>query len=146
MSNTKVLIRKLEEDAVIPSIATPGDAGADLYSVAGGTIPAGSWAAVGTGIALELEPGTVGLVHPRSGLAAKKGITVLNAPGTIDAGYRGEVKVLLSNTSDTDFVYEAGERIAQLVIQEFLTPVFEEADTLSSSVRGEGGFGHTGTK
>ena len=146
MSNTRVLIRKLEEGAVIPSIATPGDAGADLYAAAGGTIPAGSWAAVGTGIALELEPGTVGLVHPRSGLAAKKGITVLNAPGTIDAGYRGEVKVLLSNTSDTDFVYESGERIAQLVIQEFLAPVFEEADALSSSVRGEGGFGHTGTK
>lgn len=145
MTNTRVLIKKLHPEATIPSTATPGDAGADLYSLVGGVIPARSAANVSTGIAIELEPGTVGLVHPRSGLAAKHGITVLNAPGTIDSGYRGEVRVLLLNTSDVDFVFESGDRIAQLVIQEFLVPTFEEAESFSGSVRGEGGFGHTGS-
>ncbi|MCC3292461.1 dUTP diphosphatase [Arthrobacter sp. zg-Y1110] len=145
MNQTKVLIKKLYPEAVLPKTATPGDAGADLSSLTGGIIPARSWASVDTGIAIELEPGTVGLVHPRSGLAARNGITVLNAPGTIDSGYRGEVKVLLSNTSDTDFVYDAGTRIAQLVIQEYLVPAFQETAEFSESVRGEGGFGHTGT-
>lgn len=145
LSSTKVLIKKLHPDAVVPKIATPGDAGADLCALEAGSIPARSWDAVGTGIAIELEPGTVGLVHPRSGLAAKQGITVLNAPGTIDSGYRGEVRVLLSNTSDVDFWYEAGDRIAQLVIQEYLVPAFHETAEFSESVRGEGGFGHTGT-
>ena len=145
MKNTKIGIRKLHPKAVIPAVATPGDAGADLCALEAGVIPARSWEAVETGIAIELEPGTVGLVHPRSGLAAKEGITVLNAPGTIDSGYRGEVKVLLSNTSDVDYWYEAGDRIAQLVVQEYLVPSFAEVDTFSESVRGEGGFGHTGT-
>lgn len=145
MNQTKVLIKKLHPEAKLPTTATPGDAGADLRALEAGAIPARSWAAVGTGIAIELEPGTVGLVHPRSGLAAKQGITVLNAPGTIDSGYRGEVKVLLSNASDIDFWYEAGDRIAQLVIQEYLVPAFEETDVFTDSVRGEGGFGHTGT-
>ncbi|MGK3708897.1 dUTP diphosphatase [Arthrobacter sp. IK3] len=146
MKNTKIGIKKLNPNAQVPEVATPGDAGADLRALESGVIPARSRAAVGTGIAIELEAGTVGLVHPRSGLAAKKGITVLNAPGTIDSGYRGEVKVLLLNTSDEDFEYEAGERIAQLVVQEYLEPTFTEVASFSESVRGEGGFGHTGTR
>lgn len=146
MKNTKIGIKKLNPNAQVPEVATPGDAGADLRALEPGVIPARSRAAVGTGIAIELEAGTVGLVHPRSGLAAKKGITVLNAPGTIDSGYRGEVKVLLLNTSDEDFEYEAGERIAQLVVQEYLEPAFTEVASFSESVRGEGGFGHTGTR
>lgn len=145
MKSTNIGIMKLHPKAKAPKVATPGDAGADLHALEGGVIPARSHAAVGTGIAIELEPGTVGLVHPRSGLAAKNGITVLNAPGTIDSGYRGEVKVLLLNTTDKDFEYGAGDRIAQLVVQEYLEPAFTEVAVLSDSERGAGGFGHTGT-
>lgn len=146
MTNTlmRVRYRKLREDAKAPTVATPGDAGADLRALEGGVVKARGYAAVGTGIALELPTGTVGLVHPRSGLARKHGVTVLNAPGTIDSGYRGEIVVLLVNHSDEDFTYEAGDRIAQLVIQEYLAPAFEEAGDLAGSVRGEGGFGSTG--
>ncbi len=139
-------IRRLHPDAVIPAYAKPGDAGADLVSVTDLMIePAGGRAAVPTGIAIALPEGYVGLVHPRSGLAAKHGVTTLNAPGTIDSGYRGEIRVILLNTDPTEpFHVTAGERVAQLVIQRFETAEWGEVDELDETDRGDGGFGHTG--
>ncbi|MCP3937995.1 MAG: dUTP diphosphatase [Actinomycetia bacterium] len=139
-------IRRLHHEAVAPAYARPGDAGADLVSVADLTLePAGGRAAVPTGIAIALPDGYVGLVHPRSGLAAKHGVTTLNAPGTIDSGYRGEIRVILLNTDPTEpFHVKAGERIAQLVIQRFEIAEWGEVDELDDTDRGEGGFGHTG--
>jgi dUTP pyrophosphatase len=101
---------------------------------------------VPTGIQIALPDGYVGLVHPRSGLAVKHGITVLNTPGTIDSGYRGEIQVILLNTSDQEFVFERGERIAQLVIQNYEEAKFVEVDQLPGTERGEGGFGSSGRK
>lgn len=146
MKNTKIGVMILHPDAKVPVVAKPGDAGADLRALKAGVVPARSRAFVGTGIAIELEPGTVGLVHPRSGLARNKGITVLNAPGTIDSGYRGEVQVILLNTTDEDFEYKAGERIAQLVVQEYLEPECTVVASITETVRGAGGFGHSGTE
>jgi dUTP pyrophosphatase len=140
----KVRVKKLHPDAVTPKFASHGDAGADLVSVEDGRILPGGRAFVKTGIALELPEGTVGLVHPRSGLAAKHGVTVLNAPGTIDSGYRGEIGVVLFNSSLESFHYKAGDRIAQLVVQEYLTPDYIEVEDLADSARGAGGFGSTG--
>lgn len=139
-----VLVKKLHPDAKIPVIKTHGDAGADLTSVEEGRILPGGRALVNTGLSLELPHGTVGLVHPRSGLAADHGVTVLNAPGTIDSGYRGPVKVLLHNSSLEAYHYKVGDRIAQLVIQEHLTPAYVVVEDLSESTRGAGGFGSTG--
>ena len=137
-------IIKLHPEARTPTFATAGDAGADLYTVNSGVVEAGEFLAVGTGIAMELPMGTVGLIHPRSGLAAKHGVTVLNAPGTIDAGYRGEIKVLLHNVSKAPFFFDEGTRIAQIIVQEHLTPSFVEVEQLTESTRGAGGFGSTG--
>lgn len=101
---------------------------------------------VPTGVALALPPGHAGFIHPRSGLAAAHGVTVLNAPGTIDAGYRGEIKVLLLNTDpDRAWTVNVGDRIAQLIVQRVCTPTFVEVDSLEESVRGDGGFGSTGS-
>lgn len=141
---TTVRIKKLHPNAVVPSFATVGDAGADLRATEAGHLEPGERTLVPTGIAIELPLGTVGLVHPRSGLAAKHGVTVLNTPGTIDAGYRGEVKVILHNAGQERFSWDEGDRVAQLVIQQHLTPSFVEADELDASVRGAGGFGSTG--
>lgn len=117
----------------------------DLRASEGAALPAGGRALVGTGIAIALPHGHVGLVHPRSGLAAKNGITVLNAPGTIDAGYRGEVKIILLNTSDEAFNIAPGDRIAQLVIQKVEHPDIEVVESLDEDTsRGAGGFGSTG--
>ena len=140
----QVLVKKHHTKAEIPAFAKPGDAGADLKAVEDGVLSPGERKLVPTGIAIQLAHGTVGLIHPRSGLANNHGITVLNAPGTVDAGYRGEVKVLLLNTSDKEFTYKVGERIAQLVIQEHLAPALVEADELDDTERGAGGFGSTG--
>lgn len=140
----KVLVKKLHPDAVTPNFASPGDAGADLVSIEDGRILPGGRALVKTGIALELPEGTVGLIHPRSGLAAKHGVTVLNAPGTIDSGYRGEIGVVLFNSSLESFHYKAGDRIAQFVVQEYLTPAYVEVEKLTGTARGAGGFGSTG--
>lgn len=131
---------------LIPNYAKAGDAGADLRASEGGSIAAGSRALVPTGIKIALPDGYVGLVHPRSGLAVKHGITVLNTPGTIDSGYRGEVKVALLNTSDQEFVFERGERIAQLVIQQYEKAEFTLVEELPQTERGEGGFGSSGRK
>ena len=130
----------------IPTYAREGDAGADLTSVEEVRLPAHQWALVKTGIKIAIPYGYVALVHPRSGLALKNGITVLNAPGTIDAGYRGEVGVILHNTSPLDFTVKPGDRIAQLVVQKVETVEFDVVDALTETDRGEGGFGSTGVK
>lgn len=129
-----------------PTYAQPGDAGADLRSRVAVIVPAGGRATVPTGVRIALPAGYVGLVHPRSGLAAKHGITVLNAPGTVDAAYRGEISVTLQNHSVDDFSVEIGDRIAQLLIQAFEEAEFVVVNQLPDSHRGDGGFGSTGTK
>lgn len=137
----------LVSSAEAPSYAHPGDAGADLRSADNLVIPPGERRTVGTGVAIALPAGYVGLVHPRSGLAAKHGVTVLNAPGTVDAAYRGEIKVTLLNTDlETPFEIAVGDRIAQLVIQRAERANFIQVDRLPDSNRGEGGFGSTGVK
>ena len=134
------------DEAFLPKYAHPGDAGADLRSAEAAVVPAGGRATLRTGVSIALPSGYVGLVHPRSGLAANHGITVLNAPGTIDAGYRGEIAVTLLNTSNADFDVHVGDRIAQLLVQQFETVEFIQVDSLPGTHRGEGGFGSTGTK
>ncbi len=143
MSELPVLI--VANDEFMPSYAHPGDAGADLRSRVQALIPSGERATLATGVSLALPDGYVGLVHPRSGLAAKHGITVLNAPGTVDAGYRGEIAVTLLNTSSQDFQVNVGDRIAQLVIQQVERAHFVVVDRLPGTHRGESGFGSTGT-
>lgn len=138
---------KTEEQGTVPVRKHIHDAGADLTSSEETVIPAGGWTLVNTGVRVALPVGTVGYVTPRSGLAAKHGVTVLNAPGTVDAGYRGELKVVLVNHSDVDHVVGIGDRIAQLVIQEIFLPEFVEVDDLESlgeTDRGSGGCGSTG--
>ncbi len=139
-----VPFRLLNPAATVPGYAHDGDAGADLCVYRDLLFPAGGRALVPTGVAVALPPGTVGFVTPRSGLAARHGITVLNAPGTVDAGYRGELKVLLLNTSAEDFPVRAGDRIAQIVVQPVLKVAFVPVEELPGSARGAGGFGSTG--
>ncbi|MCW4464468.1 dUTP diphosphatase [Glutamicibacter sp. MNS18] len=135
----------LDEQLPIPSYAHPSDAGADLHARESVELAPGQRALVPTGIAMALPDGYVGLVHPRSGLATKHGITVVNAPGTVDAGYRGEIMVTLLNTdTDSSFTVNRGDRIAQLVIQKVEHARFHVVESLEQSVRGAGGFGSTG--
>lgn len=141
----EISIRRLDPDLPVPAYAHPGDAGADLHSAVDLTLHPGERVLVPTGVALALPEGYVALVHPRSGLAARHGISILNAPGTIDAGYRGEVRVCLVNTDRHEpFVVRRGDRIAQLVVQRFETASFVEAADLPGSARGGGGYGSTG--
>ncbi|HUB03874.1 MAG TPA: dUTP diphosphatase [Solirubrobacteraceae bacterium] len=138
-------VRRLDERAQLPSRAYPGDAGLDLYALEEATLAPGGRASVGTGIAVEIPDGQAGLVLPRSGLAARHGIAIVNAPGLIDAGYRGEIRVLLLNTDrDASFTVRTGERIAQLVLVRVETPEVVEVDELATSERGAGGFGSSG--
>jgi dUTP pyrophosphatase len=140
-----VLIKRLDEDLPLPSRAHPGDAGVDLFAAAATTLAPGERAVVPTGVAIALPDGYAAFVHPRSGLAARHGVTVVNAPGTVDAGYRGEIKVTLLNTDPSQPVqFDRGDRIAQLVIQRVAQPVFHEVRSLPGSARGDGGFGSTG--
>ena len=140
----EVLFQSLD-GAEVPEYAMPGDAGADLRARVAVDLAPFQRALVPTGVALALPNGYVGLVHPRSGLAVKMGVTVLNAPGTIDAGYRGEIKVPLINLDSHESVhFEPGERIAQLVIQRYMQARFVPAERLPGSVRSDGGFGSTG--
>ena len=127
-----------------PAYANAGDAGLDLRTTEAVALWPGERALVGTGFAIAVPEGHVGLVHPRSGLAHKHGVTVLNAPGTIDSAYRGEAKVILVNTGTEPFRAVAGDRIAQLVIQQYTNVTVEETDTLDDTVRGADGFGSTG--
>ncbi|WP_139416972.1 dUTP diphosphatase [Agromyces laixinhei] len=130
----------------LPSYAHPGDAGADLHASDSVVLGPGERATVGTGVAVALPDGYVGFVVPRSGLAFKHGITIVNAPGTIDAGYRGEIKVALLNTDAREaYTIEAGDRIAQIIVMPVSRARFVEVERLPGSVRGEGGFGSTGS-
>ena len=140
-----VLVQRLDPDLPLPSYAHPGDAGLDLLSTVDVVIGPGERATVPTGIALALPEGYAAFVHPRSGLATRHGLTVVNAPGTVDAGYRGEIRVALVNLDPSEPVRLArGDRIAQLVIGPVSLAVLHEVATLPGSHRGDGGFGSTG--
>jgi dUTP diphosphatase len=138
-------VRRLDARALLPTRAYPGDAGLDLYALQERELAPGERASVGTGISIQIPEGQAGLVLPRSGLAASHGIAIVNAPGLIDSGYRGEVRVLLLNTDRTKaFTVTAGDRIAQLVLVRVETPAVEEVDELALSERGASGFGSSG--
>ncbi len=140
-----ISLRRLHPDAVVPSYAHPGDAGADLCTTVDVRLAPGERALLPTGLAMALPQGYVALVHPRSGLAARCGLSIVNTPGTVDAGYRGEVKVLLINLDPREEVVLAkGDRIAQLVVQRVEQARFVEVEALPASSRGEGGYGSTG--
>ncbi len=139
-------VRRLDPAAVLPAYAHDGDAGLDLTAVEAATLPPGGRAAVGTGLAVAIPVGWVGLVHPRSGLALRQGLTVANAPGTIDAGYRGELKVILVNLGADPVEIAPGDRIAQLVLQRVGAAEVVEVDDLDDTTRGAGGFGSTGVR
>jgi dUTP pyrophosphatase len=142
----RLRVKRLDPSVPLPRYARAGDAGLDLHAAARVVIAPGARATVPTGLAIELPPGFAGFVLPRSGLALRHGVTVLNAPGLIDAGYRGEVQVLLINHDPaTAVTLERGERIAQLVVQPVTAVELVEVEELSSSERGAGGFGSTGT-
>jgi dUTP pyrophosphatase len=136
---------KLSEKATLPTRAHDSDAGLDLYAAEGARIVPGARVSVGTGLAMAVPEGLAGLVLPRSGLALEAGVTLLNSPGLIDPGYRGEVRILLVNTDQTiDFHVKPGDRIAQLLLVPIATASPLEADALDTSARGAGGFGSSG--
>ncbi|MGH2881963.1 MAG: dUTP diphosphatase [Solirubrobacteraceae bacterium] len=138
-------VRRVDDRARLPTRAYPGDAGLDLHALDDGVLGPGERASVRTGIAVEVPHGRAGLVLPRSGLAARHGITLVNAPGLIDSGYRGEIRVLLLNSDrEAAFAFSSGERIAQLVLVRIEAPDVIEVDDLATSERGAGGFGSSG--
>lgn len=140
-----VPVVRLDPGLPLPSYAHPGDAGADLHTAVDLTLAPGERALVPTGVAFALPEGYVGLVHPRSGLAARHGLSIVNAPGTVDAGYRGQVKVLLINLDPREPIeLRRGDRVAQLVLQRVERAAFVEVEALDASNRGEGGYGSTG--
>ena len=141
----EVLLLRLDPQLPVPAFAHPGDAGADLVTRIDVTVPAQGRVTVPTGMAIALPDGYAAFVHPRSGLAARHGLTIVNAPGTVDAGYRGEISVTLLNTdAHEDLVLHRGDRIAQLVVQRVERARFVEAERLPGSHRGDGGFGSSG--
>ena len=140
----KLLVKRLSPSATLPSYAHPGDAGLDLFANVALSIEPGETKLVATGISIELPPNTEAQVRPRSGLALKHGITVLNSPGTVDHGYRGEVGVILINHGRVRFDVQPGMKIAQMVIAACLSVAVEESGELSGTARGQGGFGSTG--
>jgi dUTP pyrophosphatase len=143
----RLAVRLLDPAARLPARARPGDAGYDLHALDAAAIEPGERAMLRTGIAIELAPGHAGLVLARSGLAARHGIALVNAPGLIDAGYRGELKVLLLNTDrEATFEVAPGDRIAQLVIVAVAAPEIVASDVLAATARGEGGFGSSGVR
>jgi dUTP pyrophosphatase len=145
MNNLQVLITRLDPALPLPKYSKGGDAGADIYSRIEITLAPGERALVPTGIAIALPDGYVALVHPRSGLAIKHGVTMVNAPGTVDAGYRGELQCILINHDPKESVtFHHGDRIAQLVFQKVERAEFIEVSDLPGSGRGDGGFGSTG--
>jgi dUTP pyrophosphatase len=144
-ADLEVDVVRLDADLPLPAYAHPGDAGADLLTTVDVSLEPGERALVPTGVAIALPEGYVALVHPRSGLAARHGLSIVNTPGTIDAGYRGEIKVMLINHDRTlPIELRRGDRIAQLVIQRFERARFIEVGELPDSVRGNGGYGSTG--
>lgn len=146
MFKAKIKFVKMQEDAQIPKYAHKSDAGMDLYSTESTQLLAGEFKVVKTGLQMSLPFGYEAQIRPRSGLAAKFGVTVLNTPGTIDADYRGEVGVILINHSKNAFKIEKGDRIAQMVISKLTKFNVKEVNTLDKTKRGEGGFGSTGVK
>jgi dUTP pyrophosphatase len=141
----EVLITRLDPDVPMPCYAHPGDAGADLVTTVDAVLEPGERAMLPTGIAIALPDGYAAFVHPRSGLAAKHGVSMVNAPGTIDAGYRGEIKINLINLDPREPVkLRRGDRVAQLIIQRVEHAVWREVETLPESVRGDRGHGSTG--
>ncbi|CAI9413122.1 Deoxyuridine 5'-triphosphate nucleotidohydrolase [Nocardioides sp. T2.26MG-1] len=141
----EILVQRLDPDLPLPSYAHPGDAGADLLTTVDVTLAPGERAMVPTGIAIALPDGYAAFVHPRSGLAARHGLSIVNAPGTVDAGYRGEIKVMLVNHDPREQIeLRRGDRIAQLVVQRVERARFSEVGELPDSVRGAGGYGSTG--
>ncbi|WP_027339203.1 dUTP diphosphatase [Halonatronum saccharophilum] len=142
----KIRIKKLDAEAKLPKYqhGSNEDAGMDLYSIEEGVIGPGEYKLFKTGIAISLPVGYAGFVNPRSGLALKYGVTVLNADGVIDPGYRGEIGIVLINHGKEEFKVNKGDRIAQLIVQKYERVQWEIADDLSDSKRGEGGYGHTG--
>jgi dUTP pyrophosphatase len=141
----EIVITRLDPDVPLPTYAHPGDAGADLVSTVDVQLAPGERTLVPTGLSMAIPDGYVGLVHPRSGLAARLGLSIVNAPGTIDSGYRGEVKVLLVNLDPrTPIRLSRGDRIAQLVVQRVEHARFVEAEALPDTARGAGGYGSTG--
>ena len=145
VNRIQVPIKQLDPGVPVPKYAHDGDAGADLHAAEDFTLAPGERRMVPTGLAIAIPEGWVGLVHPRSGLAAKHGISMVNTPGTIDAGYRGELKVLLINTDMSATVsFRRGDRIAQLVFQEVAQAEFSPVKELPETVRGAGGFGSSG--
>ncbi len=143
MNTIPVKVRRLA-DVPLPCRQTAGSSGFDLCAAEAATVPARGFVSVSTGIAIELPPGFEAQVRPRSGLAARSGIGILNSPGTIDSDYRGEVKVVLFNHTDQPYAVRPGDRIAQLVFSRLAEVELTEAERLSDSERGAGGFGHTG--
>ena len=141
----RLAVRRLDDGVPLPAYAHEGDAGLDLCAAESVTLKPGARTLVRTGVAVAIPPGYAGLVLPRSGLALRHGVTVLNAPGLIDAGYRGEVKVLLVNHDHETATFARGERIAQLVIQPIAHARLDIVEDLPASQRGDGGFGSTGT-
>ena len=140
----KVLFRKIDPSARLPEYAHPGDAGMDVFSVDSVVLPPGGRALVHTGLVMQLPPDAEAQVRPRSGLALKYGVTVLNSPGTIDAGYRGEVGVILVNHGAEPFCVEKGMKVAQIVVAPVVQAVIEETFATDDTDRGAGGFGSTG--
>jgi len=146
-SQVDVLITRLDPTMPIPAYAHPGDAGVDLSTTIDASLAPGERMVLPTGLAIALPPGYVALVHPRSGLAAKAGVSIVNSPGTVDAGYRGEIQIIVINHDHKDTVeFKRGDRIAQLVIQRVEHAIFHEVERLPGSDRGEGGFGSTGVR
>lgn len=141
---TKIKVKKIHPNARLPEYAHQGDAGMDLFSVEDVILPPRHRRAVATGLQVEVPEGYEMQIRPKSGLAITRGITVLNTPGTVDAGYRGEIKIIMINLSNEDYHVEKGDKIAQAVINKFETVKIEESKTLSESDRGEKGFGSTG--
>jgi dUTP pyrophosphatase len=140
-----VLVQRLDPELPLPAYAHPGDAGADLVTTVDAVLAPGERAVLPTGVAIALPDGFAAFVHPRSGLAARCGVGLLNAPGTVDAGYRGEVKVIVVNHDPRETVHlRRGDRIAQLVVQRVERVAFHEVETLPGAARGAGGFGSTG--
>lgn len=144
--NLEVKIKRIHADAKLPLQANKGDAGMDLYSIDNAMIPSGEAKLIRTGLQIELPQGTEAQIRPRSGLALKHSVTVLNSPGTIDEGYRGEIGVILMNHGKEPFIVEKSMRIAQMVIQFVPSIQVTEANELSETVRGSSGFGSSGTK
>ncbi|KUK14150.1 MAG: dUTP diphosphatase [Synergistetes bacterium] len=148
MKEKKVIlkVKREREDIPLPLYATPGSSGLDLRASEDVLIPPGEWKAVATGIRISLPSGYEAQIRPRSGLALKHGVTVLNSPGTVDSDYRGEVKVILINHGKEPFLVRKGDRIAQMVIAKVEHVEVMDVEVLDETERGEGGFGHTGIK